>query len=347
MIAALADPATAIVSLTVTEKAYCRDPASGDLDIDHPDIRHDLEHREAPRSPLGLLTAGIVEQRENGTKPFTVLCCDNLPANGRTIHRLLRQFAGLRGSDLAAFISGEIACPDTMVDRIVPATTNTDRARVAAALGVADAWPIVTEPFTQWVIEDRFTLGRPAWDRVGATMVRDVGPFEAMKLRMLNASHSALAYLGYLAGADTIADAMRDPRLAAFAARVMDEAAATLPPGLDTPTYARSLLTRCRKPALRHRTWQIAMDGSQKLPQRVLATMGDRLARGWSVDTHALIVAAWMRYVSGTDETGKPIDVRDPMADTLAAIAADAGPAPERLVPALLGIRAIFGDLGG
>ncbi len=344
LIARLADPATAIVSLTVTEKAYCRDPASGDLDPTHPDIAWDLGHIHAPRSALGFLAAAIARRRDHGLAPFTVLCCDNLPSNGRTVHRLLQQFASLHDRDLAAYIEGEVACPDTMVDRIVPATTDADRARIAGALGLEDAWPVVTEPFTQWVIEDRFPAGRPEWERAGATMVADVGPFEAMKLRMLNASHSALAYLGYLAGAETVADAMRDPGLAAFAARVMDEAAVTLSPGLDTEAYARSLLDRFRNPALHHRTWQIAMDGSQKLPQRVLATLSDRLGRGLPIATHALIVAAWMRYVTGIDEAGAPIDVRDPLADLLARTAAETG--PDRLAPALLDLRQVFGDLG-
>ena len=344
LVSRLADPATTIVSLTVTEKAYCRDPASGDLDPAHPDIAHDLARPDAPRSALGFLAASIARRRAEGIAPFTVLCCDNLPANGRTVHRLLQQFADLRDRDLAAFIAGEIACPDTMVDRIVPATTDADRARIADVLGLEDAWPVVTEPFTQWVVEDRFPTGRPEWERAGATMVADVGPFEAMKLRMLNASHSALAYLGYLAGCETVADAMRDPGLAAFAARVMDESAATLPPGLDTAAYARSLLDRFRNPALRHRTWQIAMDGSQKLPQRVLATLSDRLSHGLPIETHAMIVAAWMRYVTGIDEAGASIDVRDPLADVLATTAAETG--PDRLASALLDMRQVFGELG-
>lgn len=346
LVAAITAPATAIVSLTVTEKAYCRDPASGDLDTTHFDIRHDLEHPGSPRSAIGLIAAAIAHRRADGLVPFTILCCDNLPSNGRTVHRLLGQFAGLRDPDLAAFIEGEIACPDTMVDRIVPATTDADRARIAAALGMQDAWPVVVEPFTQWVVEDRFPAGRPAWEHAGATMVGDVGPFEAMKLRMLNASHSALAYLGYLAGAETVADAMKVPSLASFAARVMDEAAVTLPSNLDTAAYTRSLLERFRNPALQHRTWQIAMDGSQKLPQRVLATIAERLSKALPIETHAMIVAAWIRYVSGTDEAGRSIDVRDPLSGELARIAAGAGPVPERQAAAFLGIGQIFGQLG-
>ncbi len=343
LINVMAAPTTAIVSLTVTEKAYCRNPATGTLDETHPDIRHDLAHPEAPRSALGLLTAAIQQRRASGTPPFTVLCCDNLAANGRTMHRLLTRMATLRDPGLGAFVEAELACPDTMVDRIVPATTDADRARIAAALGLDDAWPVVTEPFTQWVIEDRFPLGRPNWD---ATFVRDVGPFEAMKLRMLNASHSALAYLGYLAGAETVADAMRIPALAGFAARVMEEAVVTLPPGLDTASYQRSLLERFDNPALQHRTWQIAMDGTQKLPQRILATMADRLRRDLPIDTQAMVVAGWMRFVTGADEQDRPIDVRDPMAAELARIAAETGPVPQRLAPTLLAIDAVFGALG-
>jgi fructuronate reductase len=345
---ALCAPATAIVSLTVTEKAYCRDPATGALDAKHPDIVHDLAHPDAPRSALGLLAAAIARRRAEGVAPFTVLCCDNLPANGHAVHRVLTEFARLRSPDFGAFVAGEIGCPDTMVDRIVPATTDDDRARVAAGLGMTDAWPVIAEPFTQWVIADRFSAGRPGWEAAGATMVQDVAPFEAMKLRLLNASHSALAYLGFLAGKETVADAMADPGLAAFAARVMDDATPTLalPAGTDVVGYKRSLLERFRNPALRHRTWQIAMDGTQKLPQRILGTIADRLAAGLPIDTHALVVAGWMRFAAGVDEAGRPIDVRDPKAAELAAIAKFAGSVADRLAPALLDLPDVFAALG-
>ncbi len=348
LLATLAAPDTAIVSLTVTEKAYCRDAASGALDEAHPDILHDLAHPDTPRGVLGLLAAAIDARRRAGLPPFTVLCCDNLPANGQAVHRLLTRFATLRAPDLGAFIADRIACPDTMVDRIVPATTAEDRARIAAATGLADAWPVVAEPFTQWVIADTFPAGRPAWEMAGATLVADVAPFEAMKLRLLNASHSALAYLGTLSGAETVADAMADPALAAFAIRVMDDAIPTLslPPGTDAAAYTRALADRFRNPALRHRTAQIAMDGSQKLPQRILATLHDRLRLGLPIDTQALVIAAWMRHVAGTDEQGRPIALHDPLAADLTATARQAGPAADRLAPALLAITAIFGPLG-
>ena len=348
LIARMAHPQTAIVSLTVTEKAYCRDPASGALDEADASIRHDLANPQAPRSVFGFLAAAIAARRAAGLAPFTVLCCDNLPCNGQTVHSLLLRFAGLRDADLAAYVAGEIACPDTMVDRIVPATTNTDRARIATRLGVQDAWPVVAEPFTQWVIEDRFTAGRPAWENAGATLTHNVAPFEAMKLRLLNGSHSAIAYLGYLAGHETVADAMGDADIAAFVATLMQRTTPTvaLPGGVDLDGYKASLLERFRNPALRHRTWQIAMDGSQKLPQRILGPVRELLARDLPIECHALTIAAWMRYVAGTDERGQPIDVRDPMAADLARVAAAAGPMPERLAPALLNVGAIFGDLG-
>jgi fructuronate reductase len=348
LLAIMAAPATAIVSLTVTEKAYCRDAATGLLDESHPDILHDLANPTAPRSALGYLAAAIRRRHRENLRPFTILCCDNLPANGATIHRLLARLAALQSPDLGQFIAGEIACPDTMVDRIVPATTPDDRARVAGALGMDDAWPVIAEPFSQWVIADHFPAGRPAWEQVGATMVADVAPFEAMKLRLLNASHSALAYLGYLAGEQTIASAMRDPGLAAFAAAIMDDAIPTLalPPGTDVAAYRRSLLARFRNPALQHRTWQIAMDGSQKLPQRILGTIQDRLNRGLPIDTHAMVVAGWIRYVTGTDEAGQPIDVRDPIATELAAVAQQAGPNPAQLAEHFLAIRSVFGPFG-
>ena len=303
---------------------------------------HDLAHPEAPRSALGLLAAAIHNRRANGTPPFTILCCDNLPANGRTVHRLLTRFATLRDPDLGAYVEAELACPDTMVDRIVPATTDADRARVAAALGLEDAWPVVTEPFTQWVIEDPFRPAAPT----GTPPSCRCRPVRSDEAAHVERQPLALAYLGYLAGAETVADAMRLPALAAFAASVMEEAVITLPPGLDTAAYQRSLLQRFENPALRHRTWQIAMDGTQKLPQRILATMADRLRRGLPIDTQAMVVAAWMRFVTGRDEHDRPIDVRDPMAPELARIATDAGPVPQRLAPALLAIDAVFGELG-
>lgn len=341
----MSHPDVKVVTLTVTEKGYCHDPATGRLDEKHPDVVHDLANLNRPRSAIGFLAAAIARRRSLGLAPFTVLSCDNLPSNGRTLHRILTRFAELVSPDLGAFVRDKIACPDSMVDRIVPATTDEDRAAVAARLGLADAWPVMTEPFTQWVIEDHFPSGRPAWETVGATLVTDVAPYEAMKLRLLNGSHSAIAYLGYLAGYQTVSEAMADANLASYVAALMDDTTATLtiPPGADVEAYKRSLRERFRNPALKHRTWQIAMDGSQKLPQRLLDTIRDRLAAGSDIARHALAVAAWMRYVTGTDEKGDAIDVRDPLAQDLAAIARSAGGDPAALAKAIAGVEAVFG----
>jgi fructuronate reductase len=348
LIARMANPATRIVSLTVTEKGYCHTPQTGELNENHPDIVHDLANPGAPRSVPGFLVAALTHRRNSATAPFTVLSCDNLSANGHTAGRIVTQFAALKSRDLAKWIEAEVAFPSTMVDRIVPETTDLDRAEVASALGMIDARPVVTEPFTQWIVEDHFPAGRPDLAAAGVEMVSDVTPFEHMKLRMLNASHSALAYLGYLAGHETIAAAVADHRFAAFVRQVMQDAAPTLamPEGTDLAAYSASLLQRFSNAALHHRTWQIAMDGSQKLPQRLLATMQDRLRLGLPIETHALAVAGWMRYVTGKDERGRTIDVRDPLASELADIAERAGPVAERLAPALLGVRSIFGPLG-
>lgn len=348
LIARMATPATRIVSLTVTEKGYCHTPQTGELDTQHPDIVHDLANPDAPRSAPGFIVAALARRRAAGTAPFTVLSCDNLSANGHTVKRILTQFAHLRSPELGRWIADLVACPSTMVDRIVPETTDADRAAVAAELGLTDAWPVITEPFTQWIVEDHFPAGRPDFARAGVQLVADVTPFEHMKLRLLNASHSALAYLGYLAGYQTIAETMTDDCFAAFARAVMQDAAVTLrmPEGTDLKAYSASLLQRFANPALRHRTWQIAMDGSQKLPQRLLGTMQDRLRQGLSIDTHALAVAGWMRYVTASDEKGQAIDVRDPIASELADLAKVAGPVADRLAPALLDLRAVFGEFG-
>lgn len=346
LIETLCRPSVTVVSLTVTEKGYHYDPATRVLNEGDADIRHDLAHPTAPRTAFGFLSAAIARRRELGVRPFTVLCCDNLPANGRTLHGLLSRYAQLVSPDLGSFVRNEILCPDTMVDRIVPATTDDDRQRLSNAIGLDDLWPVVAEPFSQWVIEDRFSAGRPAWDEAGATFVKDVAPFESMKLRMLNGSHSALAYLGYLSGYETVAEAMGDDDLASFVEGLMADAMPTLdlPSHIDVGAYKASLLTRFSNNALRHRTWQIAMDGSQKLPQRVLGPIRDRLAKGLPIERHALVVAGWMRYVTGIDERGRPIDVRDPLLPCFRDVLRNAGRDVPRIVSALLGVKAIFGD---
>jgi fructuronate reductase len=345
LLAAMSDPRIRIVSLTVTEKGYCHDPATGALNEAHPDVIHDVGAPHAPRTAIGLIVEALNRRRAAGIKPFTVLTCDNLPSNGRLVKRLLDRFAAIRDPDLGAFVAGEVLCPATMVDRITPATTDEDRARIAASLGVVDQWPIVTESFSQWVIEDRFSAGRPGWDEAGAEVVGDVEPYELMKLRLLNGAHSSLAYLGYLAGYETVSDVMAVADFERFVKNLMEEATRTLsvPPSTDLPAYKAALIQRFKNPALKHRTWQIAMDGSQKLPQRLLGTIRDCLKLGAPFGCLALGVAAWMRYVTGVDEKGQAIDVRDPLAARLRSIVHVAGPHPERLAPALVSVREVFG----
>ncbi|WP_221930885.1 mannitol dehydrogenase family protein [Telmatospirillum sp. J64-1] len=342
----LARPAVRIVTITVTEKGYCHEPATGSLDERHPDILHDLAHPDRPRTLPGFLVEALDRRRKAGLDPFTVLSCDNLPGNGDVVRKVLHRFAEIRDPALARWIGERLACPNSMVDRIVPATTPEDRSAVSRRLGVSDAWPVVTEAFSQWVVEDHFPTGRPAWEKEGVQMVRDVRPFEMMKLRLLNASHSCIAYLGSLAGYETVARTIADPAFAGFIRKLMDQEVTPtldLPEGFDVAAYKDALLERFANPALKHRTLQIAMDGSQKLPQRLLGTIAERLQAGAPIDRLALGVAAWMRFVTGRDEQGAPIEIRDPLAGRLSAIVAETGPEPARLVPGLLEITEVFG----
>ena len=344
--ALLCEPETRIVSLTITEKGYCHDPATGRLNLAHPDIAHDLANLHAPRSAIGFIVAGLAARRLAGLGPCTVMTCDNLPNNGHLLRGLVLDFAGHVAPQLAEWIAAEGAFPSTMVDRIVPATTSADIAGTESLIGLHDAAPVMAEPFRQWVIEDRFAGPRPAWEKAGAQIVREVAPFEFMKLRLLNGAHSTLAYLGYLSGHETVAQASADPLIAALLRRLWAEVIPTVPApeGVDLHAYTQALLERFRNPAIRHRTWQIAMDGSQKLPQRLLGSIRDTLARGLPVDALCLGVAGWMRYVMGVDETGAPIEVKDPLAAEFRAVMEKAGRDPAAIVDGLLGIRSIFGD---
>ncbi|WP_108395994.1 mannitol dehydrogenase family protein [Devosia submarina] len=349
LLALMASPQIRIVSITVTEKGYCHDPATGELDQRHPDIVHDLSNPTAPKSAPGILVEALARRKAAGIAPFAVMSCDNLPSNGETVKRIVSKFAQLRDPALGEWV-GQVAFPGTMVDRIVPSTTDADRAMIGELIGAEDAWPIMTEPFTQWVIEDHFPDGRPPFERAGAQMVGDVEPFERMKLRMLNGSHSTMAYLGYLAGYEYISDVMGDEDFVRLIHGLMtEEVMPTLDmPGVDLGAYRDQLLERFRNPALKHRTWQIAMDGSQKLPQRLLGTIRDRIAAGEPFERLGLGVAAWMRYVVGIDEKGENIDVRDPLAMRMMAIAADAGDDAETLYEGLVGLAEVFGsDVAG
>ncbi len=339
---AMADPAVKIVTLTVTEKGYCHEPSTGRLNRAHPDIQHDLQSPQ-PRSAPGFLVRALAMRRERGLAPFTVLCCDNLPENGRVVRGVVLELAGLIDPALADWIATHGAFPATMVDRIVPATTAADLDRLEAMAGYRDESPVMHEPFRQWVIEDDFVdAARPDLGAVGAQLVGDVTPFEHMKLRMLNGTHSSLAYLGYLAGHETIADTVADPAFADFLRGLWRHEiipALTPPPGVDLGDYADALLARYANPAIRHRTWQIAMDGSQKLPQRILGTIAEVRAAGGTVPGLTLAVAAWMRYVSGRDQSGRPIEVKDPMAARLAALWRDD---PAETVAGFLALAEVF-----
>ena len=345
VIAAMADPAIRIVSLTITEKGYCYEPSTGRLKADHPDIVHDIAHRAKPRSAPGYIIEALARRRAAGHRPFTVLSCDNIPSNGRLAREIVVSLARLVDVDLADWIAVEVPFPSTMVDRITPATTETDVEQLAKSTGYFDPACVQHEQFRQWVIEDKFIDGeRPHWEGGGAQFVTDVEDHEAMKLRCLNGTHSSLAYLGYLAGYETIAETVADPAFAEFCQKLWaDEIIPTVtqPQGEDLPTYCAALLERYRNPSIRHRTWQIAMDGSQKLPQRLLGTIADNLEAGRPINGLALAIAAWMRYVGGVDETGEVIDVRDPLAQMLRD-ASDVGrDAPEK-VAKLLSIDDIF-----
>ena len=342
----IADPALAIVSLTVTEKGYCHDPATGHLNVEHPDIVHDLANPAAPVSTIGVLAAGLSARRAASGKPITVVCCDNLPHNGRTVEGIVRAYAEAIDPSLAKWIGANVTFPCTMVDRIVPATTEADIAEAARLLGATDAAPVVAEPYIQWVIEDRFAAPRPRWEDAGAELVADVAPFETMKLRLLNGSHSTLAYLGYLAGYEFIWQASSDPEFAMLTERLMtEEVIPTLeaPPNVDLAAYGAQIRERFRNPALPHRTKQVAMDGSQKLPQRLLATVRERLASGGSIAHLALAIAGWIRYASGTDEAGQPIAVSDPLAGKFAAIASGARGNASQIADGFLDLVEVFG----
>ncbi|MBY2932730.1 mannitol dehydrogenase family protein [Rhizobium leguminosarum] len=321
----LEDPTIRIVSLTVTEKAYGMDTATGGLDLNHADVAADLANRHAPRGVIGYLVEGLSRRRAKGIAPFTPLSCDNLPSNGAVLKRLVLDFAERVDPSLRQWIEANVPFPSTMVDRITPASTEATYQDAERLTGRQDLAAIETEPFTQWVIEDDFANGRPAWDKAGALMVTDVSAYEKMKLRMLNGAHSLLAYLGYIGGYEFIRDVMDDAGLAALAYRHMHAAARTLDavPGIDLDDYASELIARFANKAIAHRTYQIAMDGTQKLPQRLLEPASEALAHGDKAETYAIAVAAWMRYAIGEHGNGERYELRDPRAAEIAALIAD------------------------
>lgn len=342
---ALTQPEVAIVSLTVTEKGYCHTPATGTILLDHPLIAHDLANPQQPKSAPGVIVEALARRKAAGLPAFSVMSCDNMPENGHVTRNVITAYAQAIDPELAAWIETHVTFPSTMVDRIVPAATAETLEQVAKATGVVDPVAIACEPFRQWVIEDNFVAGRPEWEKAGAELVKDVLPYEEMKLRMLNGSHSFLAYLGYLAGYQHISECMLDEnyRRTAHALMLQEQAPTLKVQGVDLAKYADSLIARYTNPALRHRTWQIAMDGSQKLPQRWLDSIRWHLANGSKFDLLALGVAGWMRYVGGVDEQGNPIEVSDPLLSAIEQ-AVSASQEGETRVKALLGLKTIFGE---
>jgi mannitol 2-dehydrogenase len=340
----MAAESTRIVSLTVTEGGYAIDPVTGRFDAGDPGVVHDLQSGGAPTTSFGLVTEALVRRRDRGLPPFTVVSCDNIQHNGDVARRSFAAFAGLRDPELGAWVEREVSFPNCMVDRITPATTDDDRAEVARRFGIEDGWPVVCEPFTQWVLEDRFPLGRPPLEDVGVQLVDDVEPYEMMKLRLLNSGHQALAYLGHLAGHRLVHDAAQDPLFQRLLLGYMEEEATpTLRPvpGIDLDHYRRDLIVRFSNPAVRDTLARLAFDGSERLPKWLLPVVRDNLAAGGEVRRSAAVVAGWARYCEGVDEQGQPIDVVDRRRDALRARARSQREDPL----AFIADRDLFGDL--
>lgn len=342
----LVDPAVRIVSLTVTEGGYLKNAATGEFDADHPSVVHDLGHLDAPGTAFAFIVEGLRRRREAGVEPFTVLSCDNLQGNGEVTRTTITSFARLVDPGFAAWIEEAVAFPNCMVDRITPATTDADREALTREFGIEDRWPVPAEPFTQWIVEDHFPLGRPALEEVDVQFVDDVTPYELMKLRLLNASHQALAYLGAPLGYVLVDETMRDERIRDYLARYMaDEAAPTLGdlPGIDLDGYMATLLERFSNPGIKDTLVRLATDGGNRMATFTLPAVRDNLAAGRPVELGAAMVAAWAEYwaligrgrISGTEV---PPDVH---AADLRAAALDARP------EAFLELTDLFGDLGG
>ncbi len=346
VVQAIADPRIRIITLTITEKGYHQDPATGKLQVEDPEIIQDLNIENPAQTALGYIVRGLDERRRNCDKPITLLSCDNLPENGHTLLRLIQDFCERAAPDLLPWIEGKVSCPCTMVDGIVPAATQNSLKQAEQLLGVRDEAAVTCEAFRQWVIEDNFAAEHPDWKAAGVELVADVRPYEEMKLRLLNGCHSALAYLGYLGGYQTIAEVMSNHAYKAFSRRLICEEAGpsfNLPEGYILEEQAQLLISRFSNPGLAHRTWQICMDGSQKLPQRLLNSLYSQLERNRPMPCTLLAVAAWIMYVSGTDEHGGMIDVSDPIAEELAALHGEGNLNSERIVQNFLSLEKIFG----
>lgn len=341
----VAEPQVKIVSLTITEKGYCADPKSGELDLSNALIKHDLANPTAPKSALGLLVQALRLRRDRGLNPISILSCDNIPENGLLTQKVVVAFAELVDWDLATWIKEKVSFPSTMVDRIVPAMTPDSFEVLEQTIGYADPCGIVCEDYRQWVIEDNFVAGRPDWDKAGAMFVKDVLPYEEMKLRMLNGSHSFLAYNGFLAGYEFIYQCMEDADFRAATLRLMlKEQAKSLSPELnvDLEEYANLLIGRFSNANIKHKTAQIAMDGSQKLPQRAIDPMLELQKRDVPSACQPALIAGWAQFVIDAVAQGR--ELADPMAEPLTTAVNSSKDAAEKL-SALLNLQQIFGDL--
>lgn len=344
VLARLAEPNVRLVTLTVTEKGYCLN-ADG-LDLAHPDIVHDLATPHAPRSAIGYVAAGLYQRWRLGVAPYTVLSCDNLAANGHRLRQAVLQFADLVDSAFARWIEATVAFPCSMVDSITPATDDALRERVRHELGCDDAWPVQREEYTQWVVEDRFCNERPPLERAGVTLSQDIAGYDRAKLRLLNGAHSSLAYLGSLMEIDSVGEAMGDVALSAFVTKLMRvniAPAIALPAGMDATAYIDAILERFRNPSLRHRLSQIAWDGSQKLPVRLLSTIREALEQGQSIAALCIPIAAWLHFVRRQATRG--VALVDPMNEALTAVGMACTGDATADVAAFLNLDAVFAPL--
>jgi mannitol 2-dehydrogenase len=340
----LAHPATRIVSLTITEGGYNFDQVTGEFDTTAPDVVADARPGAIPTTVFGYVVEALARRRERGLPPFTVMSCDNVQGNGEKARTVFSAFAAMRDPGLGEWVRAEVAFPNSMVDRITPVTTDADRGLVRDLLGVEDGWPVVAEPFFQWVLEDEFPLGRPDWADAGVQLVADVEPYELMKLRLLNASHQAMAYFGYLAGHRYAHEATADPAIAALLRAYMEsEATPTLRPvpGIDLDDYRATLLERFGNPEVRDTLARLCTESSDRIPKWLVPVIRERLAAGGDVRLSAAVVASWARYAEGVDEDGRPIEVNDRLAGILVPRARS-----QRSDPlAFLRDPSLFGDL--
>jgi mannitol 2-dehydrogenase len=331
----LANEERRIVTLTITEGGYYVHQGTGEFDAQHPDIQHDLAHPGEPVCSFGYLLEALDRRRTRGQAPFTVMSCDNLQGNGDMIKRMLLAFAELRDPKLHNWLEANCAFPNSMVDRITPATTDEHRALVREEFGIDDGWPVMTEPFKQWVIEDHFPLGRPAWQEVGAQMTSDVLPYEKMKLRLLNASHQAMCYIGMLLGYEFAHEAMADAQIRKLVAQMMDvEVTELLPPvpGVDLSDYKKTLVERFSNPAIRDQLSRLGTEGSARIPKFVLPSISEQLEKGGSIRSLSFVVASWFRYLTGKDDEGRELPIIDPMSKKLCEAAQSGGKDPQNLL---------------